>query len=460
MQNQNIPNKQPGQPKAAGGPAPGLQSIGSQPGRQQPKRRPLWASRRARIIIGALLFLLALGVIVLGGALAGYQSGMRSRLGQQTQTAGLTLQEQFDLGVKDLQEGRYEVARQRFEYIITQDPAYPGVTEKLAEAMAVLYATATPTALPATITPTPTRDLRPVQEMFQQAVSLVANQQWTQAIDTLNAVRKADPAYQVARVDGLMFLSLRQRGVDKIWKEGSLEGGIYDLALAARFGPLDVQANSARELARLYIIGSSFWEVHPEQAVFYFSQVAAAAPGLRDSSGITASERYFGALIQYGDLLAKQKDWCGAQAQYELALAIRADATLQEKLNNAIQGCTPTSPTPELSGTPTATIPGATVPPWTPTPTATQIVPGQPTDTPTPTQPLPSTPTDTQVVPPSPTPSETPPAPPEPTATFTSEAPPPASAEYSPAPAWPAMSLGFSLQPYWQQLLILLNNLI
>jgi len=46
----------------------------------------------------------------------------------------------------------------------------------------------------------------------------------------------------------MLFISLRQRGVDKIWKEGDLEGGIYDLALAARFAPLDVQASSSREL--------------------------------------------------------------------------------------------------------------------------------------------------------------------------------------------------------------------
>jgi hypothetical protein len=303
-----------------------------------------------------------------------------------------------------------------------------------------------------------------VEELFKQIISLVANQQWTQAIDTLSALRKDDSAYQVTRVDGLLFLSLRQRGVDKIWKEGNLEGGIYDLALAARFGPLDIQANSARELARLYIIGSSFWEVHPEQAVYYFSQVAAAAPGLRDGSGITAAERYREALIQYGNLLAGQKDWCGAQTQYELAMAIRADAALQETLNNAIQQCTPPSPTPQLSGTPTVTptSPDSTVQPsWTPTPTATQGLPGQPTETPTPTQPLPPTPTDTQEIPPSPTPSETPPPPPpEPTATFTSEAPPPGPATGLPAAASPDKSLTIALQPCWQQFLIFLNELV
>ena len=71
---------------------------------------------------------------------------------------------------------------------------------------------------------------------------------------------------------------------DRWAKSQDLEGGIYDLAIAAKFGPLDTEANSAREWARLYIVGLSFWEVHPEQAVFYFGQVASSAPYLLHES--------------------------------------------------------------------------------------------------------------------------------------------------------------------------------
>ncbi|NTU76998.1 MAG: hypothetical protein HGA90_04200 [Alphaproteobacteria bacterium] len=39
----------------------------------------------------------------------------------------------------------------------------PGAAEKLIQIVQVLYATATPTVIPPTITPTPTRDLRPVR---------------------------------------------------------------------------------------------------------------------------------------------------------------------------------------------------------------------------------------------------------------------------------------------------------
>jgi len=366
-----------------------------------------------RFLLLAVLFCgLVLFAIALGG-LIGARSTAQSQHSTATAFSKTSLNEQFDLALQDINENRYEVARQRLEYVIAQDPSYPGVTEKMAEVMSILYATATPTAPAPTETATPTRDLRPVEDLFKQAQSLVAAQKWTEAIDTLLALRKADPAYQTARIDGMLFISLRQRGVDKIWKDGDLEGGIYDLALAARFGPLDVQANSSRELARLYVIGSSFWEVLPDQAITYFSQVAAAAPGLRDISGWTASARYREVLIQYGDQLATKKDWCNAQQQYELALSMGADATLQGKAGNAAIQCSPPTATPTATGEiPTATFPAYVSPSPTATtgsiPTETNTPPvipptdtvPAPSDTPQPPTETPVPPTATENIPP------------------------------------------------------------
>ncbi len=330
-----------------------------------------------------------MGIVVLfslgAGAFAGFQSGTRSQHETATMLARSSVDEQFALAMQDLAEERYDVAYQRLEFVISQNPSYPGATDKMAEVMAVLYATATPTAPPPTNAPTPTRDLRPVEDLFKSGQAFFAEEKWTETIDTLITLRKANSAYQTARVDGMLFLSLRMRGFDKIWKYGDLNGGIYDLALAARFAILDAQANSARELARLYLIGSSFWEVDPAQAVQYFSQVAAAAPGLMDASGWTASARYREVLIQYGDKLASGKDWCAAQQQYELALSIGADAALQEKIQNVALQCSPPSATPTATGE----IPLPTA--ETPLPTATF----SPLITPSPTTGNPPIPTNT-----------------------------------------------------------------
>ena len=199
----------------------------------------------------------------------------------------------------------------------------------------------------------------------------------------------------------------------------NLEGGIYDLSLAEKFGPLDATAQGWRNLARLYLIGSSFWEVYPEQAVYFFGQVAAGAPYLRDASGWTARERYRASLIQYGDQLAAQGQWCAAQEQYALALAIRDEAQIQPRATDVSYQCalptqiaatltfaptwTATLAMPTYEATPTATLTGFPTNSPTQSPTATQAV--LPTSTPTL---MPS-----ETVQPQPLPSETPTPPPD-----------------------------------------------
>jgi len=315
-------------------------------------------SRNDKPISGWLWVLITIGLLgsaITLGSLGGYYSAQRTIESQQVAQAETQVQMQFELGVQDLESGRFEVAKQRFEYIVSIDPNYPGVMDMLAQSMQILMSTATPSPAPLEATATPTRDLRPIEELYNQSLTYVANQEWDAVIDTLSALRKADRTYQSAQVDGMLYLSLRSRGVNKILQGRQLEGGIYDLALAARFGPLDIDAEQARQWARLYIIGLSFWEVHPEQAVYYFSQVAAAVPNLTDASGWTANDRYRAALIQYGDLLANQGEWCEAQLQYELAMSIRPDAGLQETLTQAAEHCLSLTVTPTLETTGTLT---------------------------------------------------------------------------------------------------------
>jgi hypothetical protein len=360
------------------------------------------SSWRIGLVLGLLsIFLLTLSIIT--GALAGYQSTQSDLSLTATQQLALGLEEQYRLGLDDLQAGRYELARQRFAFILEFDPDHSAAKEQMAIVLGILHATATPTITPSPtstifITLTPTYDLRPLEERLTQARTFVNQNDWSATIDLLLSLRKDDPSYQVATVDDLLYLALRQRGVHKILKGNDLEGGTYDLALAENFGPLDIEATVARNLARLYLLGSSFWEAYPEKAVLYFSQVAAAAPYLRDGSGWTAVERYRGALIQYGDQLARNGDWCAALDQFQTAASIRGDDDLNQRIDNAVQGCIPDTPTPLETETPTVTptIPlltdTATVPTDTPPPPPTET-PVPPTDTAEPTV----TPTDTPV---------------------------------------------------------------
>ena len=388
----------------------------------------------------ALLAVVLIGVMIAAGGYSGFLSGQAERRAQADAAAISDLTQQVSLGYEDLQAGRYDVARQRFEFVINQDPNFPGAADGLVQALQVLNATATPTPPPATATLTPTRDLRPVEEMLAQALTQMQNSDWAGVIDTLNGLRKEDPNYQVTRVDGYLYIALRYQGVDKILNQSNLEGGIYDLSLAEQFGPLDTEALGARNLARLYIIGSSFWEAIPEQAVYYFSQVAAAAPYLRDASGWTARERYRQSLVQYGDKLAANGSWCDAQVQYETALSMQDDAAISDKAQDAALECSPPTDiptltftatlTPTLTLTPSPTLPLATTPVGT-TPAPTTPVP----TTAVPTTPLATTPVPTTEVPPTTPPptTEVPPTTPPPT----TEVPPPVQTTPAPPPDTP-----------------------
>ena len=409
MQNRNPADTQPSHPKASQ----------TRPTRVAPKKTNQKNSIRW---IWLFLAVLLLGITTVIGGLAGFQSGDQARQDQETAQIGNSLQEQYELGLQDLESGEYELARQRFEYILNQDPNFPGVAEKLAQAMQILYATATPTPLPPTATPSPTPDMRPIEDLFTQARALTTNEDWNGVIDTLTNLRKVDRAYRVAEVDGMLYLALRSRGIHKILNESNLEGGIYDLALAEQFGPLDVEADAARNWARIYIIGSAFWEAIPEQAVYYFGQVASAAPYLRDASGWTARERYRGALVQYGDQLASRGEGCDALEQYERAQSIRAEESVHPKLAAAYELCYPPTPTP-LPETETPTI----------TPTETVALP-TPTLEPPPTEALPPTDTSTPEVDPIPLPSDTPELPIETPATVTPESNAEASEPETPTP--------------------------
>lgn len=369
-------------------------------GETQPTRAKTNRKRNLLWLSGLFFAFLIIGFVFAAGAVGGYYAGNSELQSIESTAAIASIQEQYVLGVSDLQAGRYDLARQRFEYVLEHDPGFPGVMDKLAEVKSILYATSTPTPVPPTSTPTPTRDLRPVEEIYARAESYFAQGDWDAVINTLISLREVDIGYRVIEVDSLLYRSLRSRGVQKIQEQGKLEGGIYDLALAERFGPLDVEAITWRNLARMYMIGLSFWDVIPEQAVYYFGQVVSGSGYLRDGSGWTARERYRAVLLQYGDQFARAEQWCSAESQYELALSIRSDTQIQATETFLSQKCSPPTSTPV---------------PTSPTPTATVLVTATPTEIPI--VPTTALATLTQTVP---AVSTTQPAPP--TATYTAEA--------------------------------------
>jgi len=311
----------------------------------QPAPKKKYHFNWRNLLLGAL----ALIILISLGLFAGSRGAIQDRLNAQNAVVSQQLTEQYAFALLDIDAGRYAMAQQRLEFIIQNNPSFPGASQKLAEVM-VMAAIPTSTALP-TMTSTP--DKSGVEEIYQRALQGINSLDWVTALSYLDTLRRKDPTYRAAEVDGMYYFALRNYGYDLITKQGNLEGGIYQLTLAERFGPLDSNANGLREGARLYVLGASFWGLDWKNTIFYFSQVYVGWPQLWDGT-MTASERYFQASVRYGDELLGLEQWCPAYEQYQNAQKV---INLEgESANNAyiaMMKCMP--PAPII--VPTETIP-------------------------------------------------------------------------------------------------------
>ena len=323
------------------------------------------------VLTGILILLIGSGA----GWYLGSQEGQKLRTQERNKVVLEVATTQYELGVRELEEGRYENARKRFEYVIKIMPEFPGVQEKLTEVLLAQSIVNTPTPVPIpTLTPTP--DFRGEQELFDQAWQYILVEDWDNAIYTLDLLRDKNLQFKPVDVDGMYYISLRNRGVRRILQEGSLEPGMYDLALSERFAPLDNDADGYRTWARYYLTGASYWGIDWSQVVAIFAQIYPSFPNLRDSSGMTAQERYRVGLIEWGDALALQEEYCLAKEKYDMAFMFFVDESVAPAATAIYEACEE-SKEPEETEEPTVTV--------TPTPTL-----GGVTETPTPTEETPA----------------------------------------------------------------------
>ena len=322
-----------------------IETENQTPAVEEPKTTPP-APKRSRwksILTGLLGFILLLGL----GGFGGYSSGVNARVQAEDAILIQQLSEQFSFALVDIQFGRYENARQRLEYIIQKDPNFPGAQEKLTEVL-VLSNVPTPTAAP---TATATPDFSGAENAYLRAQELIRAQDWTNALTALDTIRKMDPNYKAAQVDGMYYFALRNKGYDLITKEGNLEGGIYFLTLAERFGPLDNTARGLRDGARAYMVGASFWELDWEQASNNFEQVSTGWPTMWDGT-MTAAQRYVYAASRFAEELFNEQEFCGAYDQYTKAASVGLlDEASLGRQNQAYANCFPAEPAPVESAT-------------------------------------------------------------------------------------------------------------
>jgi tetratricopeptide (TPR) repeat protein len=339
--------------------------VGAPPPFKPDQTQPLKPVKKRRRLGSILLGIGGILVLLVLGGLGGYTSGIAQREQAQSSIISQQLMDQFQYALVDEQFGRYEAARERLQFIIQHSPDFPGAQTELAK---VLVQLTVPTPTPTT-PPTPTADLRGVQNLFASAQQLVAAGDWKNALATLDQLRKDAPDFNAAQVDGMYYYALRNYGVSLIQQQGDLEGGIYELTLAERFAPLDNTANGLRDGARAYIQAASYFGVNWQKTVELFRNVAGGWPAMWDGS-MNANQRLHLALMRYGDELFASGNDCAASDQYQEAQGLGdLDPTSAKNANQAYQICHPATEVPPTE----APVPEAT----------TEVPPGPPTEAPT-----------------------------------------------------------------------------
>ncbi len=309
----------------------------------------------ACVLVTALLLAAAGGVV----------AGQKERSIHATQTTAADLHLQFRLGLADMEQGRYELAAQRFRWVLERAPEYPGAADWLgvAERMLAQASAPAPTAV------VPTSSAETLDERFAEAQAYFNSGQWEPAIARLQEIQAIDPRYREVEVKEMLYTALSTLGL--IYVRGDrLEEGILLLNQAEKIRPLDDQAAGERYLATLYIAGKTYWNLNWPVVIANFEAIREVAPYYRD-----VTDLLWEAYVKYGDQLVLQGTPCDGEEQYRLALNLRWDGTLADTANQAHEAClaTPTpSPTPDLG----APLPTDSME-WTPTPQ------GQPPSTPT-----------------------------------------------------------------------------
>lgn len=305
----------------------------------------------------ACVLLASIGVSAAGGVVAGENE--RDHRATQTTTAELELQ--FNLGISDLDAGRYELAAQRFRWILDLDSDYPGVLESLAEAQRRMNEATISTQAP---TLPPSGSANP-EEIFSEAQGYFEAHQWENTITRLRELQMLDPRFREIEVKEMLYEALKSLGVSYI-RGDRIEEGLFLLDEASMIRALDDQTEGERHLATLYATGQSYWDLNWPVVIQNFQVIYDTIPTYRD-----VADLLWEAHVMYGDQLSQQGSLCGAAEQYRTALEIRLDSETQEKYDLTAKDCA--SPTI----IPTATTIGTSGP----TPTAGPSPTGGPTPT-------------------------------------------------------------------------------
>ena len=265
-------------------------------------------------------------------AYAGYRVGTSQNRIVATTTMASEVALQYDLASKDIDMGQYALAVERLEFVVNTEPDYPGVTDLLDQTRGKVD----PTAMPI-IESTNVVIVRQDQMNSAERLKIIrisyANQEWQNVISNIDILKASSADYDHDVVDGILFVALRNRGIQRI-EIGDLELGMADLEHAEHITELDQVANQRRRWASLYQSASTFWNINWQIVVDNLYILHQIAPNFRDTSS-----KLWTARILYGETLLKEENYCLAEEQFAFALDLKQEESLKVKWTESVSDC-------------------------------------------------------------------------------------------------------------------------
>lgn len=306
-----------------------------------------------------------LSLIIISGLLGwfllvgffGWQQGQHLLIEKRQEELANQLERQVSLARDDIDQGNYNLALRRLEWVLERDANYPEAQRLQEEAQRELITSLTPVQ-EAEVTPSPTPSPVPAttpelidspDSELQRIQRLVSQERWEEAISALVTFQVHLPNYERQETDRLLYDAYVNRGLELL-KSPQVEVGIYYLAQAEKLGSLPQPVEDQRLWAELYVQGMAYYGVNWGTAAYFFRDLCLAAPFYQSSC-----ERLYEVLVNYGDQYAAAQDWCPAQQLYEEARQHDNSQALGSKISQAREGCL--SATPTAAGPITDTMP-------------------------------------------------------------------------------------------------------
>lgn len=212
------------------------------------------------------------------------------------------------------------------------------------------------------------QDVAIAKQLYASAEQAIAQEDWNNAIDLFEELRRVKNDYQVAQVNAFLVRAYVAAG-----KQALLETDVdlarrrFEAALA--IDPNNAEARTQRERALLYFNGVALMGSDWVNAVRTLQELYGRDPNFGD-----VKLKLRDAHIGYGEFASKQGAFCIAAREYEAAVTLGAGIEIQTQALAANDSCKNAILNPTALPTPTTEGEFATPDPFaTPNPFATPI---------------------------------------------------------------------------------------